>query len=62
MADDRHDPIANTAAFRAFNDSGPRIDRHSGAEPTRRGSGAVVYVVAAVALGAILLGVLAIAL
>jgi hypothetical protein len=57
MAEDRHDPIANTAAFRAFNDS-----EAGGAERTRRGPGAVVYVTAVVALAAILLGVLAIAL
>ena len=68
MADDRHDPIASTAAFRAFSDNGASSVGGSGVrgsgsgQPTRRRPGAVVYVTATVALAAILLGVLAIAL
>lgn len=55
MADDRTDPIANTAAFRAFSAGDP-------AEPVRRRPSTLVYVTAILALVALAVGVLAVAL
>ena len=57
MADDKTDPIASTAAFRAFSASGP-----AGEAPARRRPGAVVFVTAILVLVALVLGVLAFAL
>lgn len=57
MPDDTNDPIASTAAFRAFSD-----DELGGAEPTRRRPSPLVYVTSIVLLAALVLGVLAYAL
>ena len=57
MADDNTDPIASTAAFRAFSAAGP-----ADPEPTRRRPSTLVFVTAIVALVALVLGVLAFAL
>jgi len=59
MADDKPDPIANTAAFRAFSADDP-----GGGEPARRKPkpSPLVFVTAIVLLVALVLGVLAFAL
>jgi len=60
MADERYDPIASTAAFRAFSDNDG--SGSSGGGSARRGPGTLVYITAIVALAALVLGVLAFAL
>lgn len=58
MADETPDPIASTAAFRAFSSDGDR----AGDQPGYRKPTFVVFVTAIVLLFALLLGVLAFAL
>jgi len=57
MADDKTDPIASTAAFRAFSANG-----QANAEPARRRPSTLVLVTTILALGALVVGVLAFAL
>ncbi len=57
MAEETPDPIANTAAFRAFS-----ADDQAGAEPIRRRPSTLVLVTAIVLLAALVLGVVATAL
>ena len=72
MADDTPDPIASTAAFRAFSAGGrkadgsggadPATDGFAGDEPARRRPSPLVFVTAILLLVALAAGILAFAL
>jgi len=61
MADETSDPIASTAAFRAFS-AGDSGGDHGGADPARRRPSTLVTATAIVLLAAIVLGILVAAL